>query len=283
MTNRLLLTTAIAVAASVASISSYADFNNADYSTFNDFGGNFIETPTEYLQNHPLIVPAASSIFAPTGFGADFGTTSLTALGVNAWPGGNQVDGAAAVGLGLGNGDRYVGLSVTGVVDSLGYRQNLGKNGDMGVKLFRWLTPTTSIAAGVNNLKGWGQLSGYSKTYYGAITQQFSLFNINDYAAPFSISAGAGTGSFVSPLEFNSVKSDSTTRPFAALSFSPIPLLNVIADYTAYVWSAGISGMPIGSFPLILTAYTTNLGGPGKIAGPATYGGMATIAYNFAQ
>jgi hypothetical protein len=109
------------------------------------------------------------------------------------------------------------------------------------------------------------------------------LFDINDYNAPFSFTAGAGTGSLVSPTQFHTVQTDSKTRPFGALTFSPIERVNLIADYTSYVWSAGISGMPIGTFPLILTAYTTNLGGPDKVAGSPTYGANATIAYNFAQ
>jgi hypothetical protein len=153
MIKRTLLTSAITVAASIASLSVYAD-DSAYYTTFNTFGGDFIESPSDYVNNHPFIVPAASSLFAPIGFGADFGTTSLTLMGVNEWPGGNEADGAAAIGVGLGNGDRYVGLSVSGLIDSLGTHDSFGANGNVGIKLFRWLTPTTSISAGVNNLQG---------------------------------------------------------------------------------------------------------------------------------
>ena len=274
---------AIITTASLLSATAYADFS----STLPDF----VNPPQQYLQNHPLLVPAASSLFAPIGFGADFGNVSLTALGVNEWPGGNKVDGAAAVGVGLGNGDKYLGATVTGVIDSLGYRDRFAKNGDVGVKLFRWLGSQTSVAAGANNAVGWGALANYSKSYYGAVTQQFTLgqildnnnININGYDAPFSVTVGGGTGSFVSPTEFTVNESDGKVSPFAAISFSPIPRVNLIGDYTSSVYSAGISGMPFATFPFILTAYATNLGGSNKVPGPVTYGAMATIAYNFMQ
>lgn len=266
-----------AIAATAAALGLGASASYADSS----FMSNFIQTPTQYLDNHPLIVPAGASLFAPTGFGADFGVVSATLVGVNEWPGGNQVDGAAALGAGLGNGDKYIGASVNASIDSLGVRDTFGETGSVGLKLFRWVTPTTSIAVGSNNLVGWGQFANNAKTYYGAVTQQFSLFKIRGYDAPFTATAGVGTGALVSSDQFNVEQSDSKAQGFGALAFSPVPRINLIVDYTSLVWSTGVSGMPFATIPFIATVYATNLGGANKVAGPVTYGAQATIAYKF--
>ncbi|MDF1654339.1 MAG: hypothetical protein P1U34_04425 [Coxiellaceae bacterium] len=242
------------------------------------FAGGADTTPAGNL--HPLLFPTAASLFAPVGFGTDLGTFFGNFGWVNRWPGTTASDGYLNFGAGLGNGDKYVGLQGTVLLDSVSgdNNSNFAANGSFGFKLFRWLSPNLSIAAGVANVGRWGALKQDANSWYGSMTDYFSFFQ--DGRFPIAATFGFGSGVFDSFASFRA-NSDANMKPFGSLAVSLIPQLSVIADYTTDIWSTGLSLVPYLPLPLAVTGYATNLGGGGKQAGPVTYGVRVSIGYAF--
>ncbi len=233
-----------------------------------------------YNNPHPLLFPTAASLFAPVGFGTNLGTVFGAFGYVNRWPGTTASDGNLLFGAGLGNGDKYVGLQGTVLLDSVSGDNNssFGANGSLGIKLFRWLSPNLSIAAGVANVGRWGTLKNDANSWYGSMTDYFSFFQNGRF--PIAATFGFGSGAFFNTAAFRA-NSDSNMKPFGSLAVSIIPQLSVIGDYTADMWSAGVSVVPFIKFPLALTGLATNLGGGDKKAGPVTYGFRVSLGYAF--
>lgn len=242
-------------------------------------GGADTAPPLPPTNPHPHLFPTAASLFAPVGFGADLGTI-FAALGyVNRWPGRDYTDGNFLVGAGLGKSDKYVGLQVTGLVNSLGFNNtNFADSGSFGVKLFRWLTPNFSVAIGGANVGRWGNLKQDANSWYGSMTDYFSFFQDGRY--PMAVTFGVGTGAFFSTAQFRN-NSDNQIKPFGSVAVSIIPQLSAIVDYTTDMWSAGVSVVPYLPFPFAITAYSTNLGGGDAKAGPVTFGVRAAIGWTF--
>lgn len=238
-----------------------------------------MQDPAGFVNQHPLVFPTAISLFSPVGFGADMGTVFGTAAAVNEWPGTNASDGNLSLGAGLGNGEKYLGLQINALIDSVGVRDPFGQNGNVSFKVFRWLTSSTAVAFGNANLQGWGALADSAQSYYGAVTQYFSF--MSDNSLPVAVTVGAGSGAFHSTADFrNGV--DSNVTGFGSVAVNVIPQVSVIADYTSEVLSAGVSAMPISTIPAVVTAYATNLAGGNKVGGGATYGLRLSYGYSFA-
>lgn len=233
---------------------------------------------------HPNLPYTSTTIFAPVGYGPDWGTVYASGGWVNRWPGNSNVsDGYLVLGLGLGDSDRYVGGSVNVLIDSLGMRdERFGQNTAVGGSIYRWLGPNTGIAVGASKFTGSGVFRHSSDGYYGAITQLIPLTPNREFSSPLAVTAGVGTGNFISPFEFRVLRRDDRVSGFGSLSLSPIRQMSVILDYTSEVLSSGISVMPIAWLPAVLTGYATNLTGSRKFDGPVTYGLRLGVGYAFA-
>ena len=231
---------------------------------------------------HRNLPYTATSLFAPIGYGPNWGVVYGVLMGVNRWPGGNASDGAIALGMGLGDTDRYVGGSINVLIDSLGLRSEaFGKNTAVGGSLSRWVTPNTSFTVGASVLGGTGAFKHTANGYYVSGTQLIPLTPNAHYHKPIAVTLGVGSGNFVSPEQMMIVQSDTKVSGFGAVSFSPIRQLSFIGDYTEQVLSLGVSVLPIRRFPMWITGYATNIAGAQTLPGPVTYGLRIGFAYLF--
>lgn len=231
---------------------------------------------------HRNLPYTATSLFAPIGYGPNWGVVYGVLMGVNRWPGGNASDGAIALGMGLGDTDRYVGGSINVLIDSLGLRNEaFGRNTAVGGSLSRWVTPNTSFSVGASVLGGTGAFKHTANGYYLSGTQLIPLTPNAHYHKPIAVTLGVGSGNFVSPEQMMLVQSDSKVSGFGAVSFSPIRQLSFIGDYTEQVLSLGVSVLPIRRFPMWITGYATNIAGAQTLPGPVTYGLRIGFAYLF--
>jgi hypothetical protein len=235
---------------------------------------------------HPLVGPTASNILSPVAFGLPSGVMGMGGYVVNRWPGVKGADGLGVVGLGLGNADKYIGVEIFAIIDSLGVRSSFspnsepfGRNGTTQIQAFRWLGPNTAVAIGSANATGWGAFRTYNPSYYAVGTQ---IFNLNpaipDYPVPLTVSAGAGTGAFVSPIFFTTLRNNNQANFFANAGLRVLPRMSLIADYSCKIISGGISFIPTYYLPINVTLFALNLGGD-KFPGGVTYGLSASMGF----
>jgi hypothetical protein len=232
---------------------------------------------------HPTLPATATSLFAPLGYGPQWGSVYAAGAFVNRWPGGNKSDGYVLAGLGLGDADAFVGGSLTVLVDSLGLRnEGLGTNTGLSGALYRWLNQDTAISFGISNIVGSGALKHAAHGYYASITEILPLSPHTENPMPFTLTVGVGTGSLVSPSAFRIAQSDSKANVFGAASISPFSGLSIIVDYTSQILSTGASVAPLPNIPATVTFYASNLAGSRSLSGPVTYGVRVGIGYAFA-
>jgi hypothetical protein len=241
-----------------------------------------INLQSNILFEHPDLPMTATSLFAPIGYGPNWGAVFGSLAGVNRWPGGHLSDGSLSVGMGLGNSDKYVGGSLSLLVDSLGLRnQAFAKNSALSGAIYRWITPSTSIAVGASKIAGVGVFKNTANGFFAAGTQLIALTPNASFHTPFVVSVGVGSGPFVSAQEMMVFKRDARLNAFGALSISPIQQLSLIADYAEQLLSLGASIVPIRTLPVVVTAYASNVAGGHKVPGPVTYGLRIGVGYAF--
>ena len=268
----------------------------ADNNAIGIGGGSFFDSPTTQsirhivkhydgtlrwgmIKSHPLMFPTAISIFAPVGFGVDFGTVYALVSAVNRWPGTNDPDGYYFVAAGLGNGDRYLGIQAIGLVDSVGINRPFAHDGTASLSIFRWLTASTSVSYGAVNMFGWGLFGHWSKSYYGSVTQYISFFPSG--AFPIALTFGMGDGAFNSVNDFRNYPNRHRYKAFGSVAVSLMPRVSWIVDETMDIVSTGFSFIPYAPLPFLVNVYATNWAGGQKKAGPVTYGASLSAGYTF--
>jgi len=248
----------------------------------------YFETPQGYTllqerMRHPLLGATAVNIMSPVAYGPSAGVISSNIGFINHWPGGTDSDGFAQISVGLGDADRYVGLQITPLIDSLGFRDDgFAQNGTVDIKVFRWLGENTAVAVGAANATGWGTFKDFNESYYGAVTHIFNLLPSNSaHPLPLVTTAGLGTGAFNSPFIFQQEQHNNDIEGFASIALQVHPRLSLIVDYTSQILSSGISFIPTYYFPLVITAYATNLAGGNMVSGGVDFGVNAAIGWKF--
>lgn len=208
-----------------------------------------IDAPPLTALIRPSVPGGGSSVGSPTAFGAGWGSaffgTSFQGRARNT----DKADGAASFGFGLGDARRVVGLEVAATaVDLLG---NTFGDGTVSFKLHRLLPANFGIAVGVENAITWGSTDGGS-SLYGVVSKVFSLKE--DTAAPFSkitTSVGLGGGRFRSEKD---VEDDNdTVNVFGSMGLQATERLSLIADWTGQDLNLGVSVVPFGNLPLVIT------------------------------
>jgi hypothetical protein len=150
------------------------------------------------------------SVGVPSGFGASggtaFGSVAYTNQDRNTGVQDDD-DGSIAIGLGLGDPVRSVGVEVvvgiTSVSTSFWGDGTFGDEGNVGLKLHRAVSglpgsTSASLSAGVGNLAGWGSTRELPRNYYTAYSQVNDL-TIDGQVYP--VNATVGFGSAVSGVD----------------------------------------------------------------------------------
>jgi hypothetical protein len=218
-------------------------------------------------------VTPSGSISTPSAFGATFGQifggfgfqsrTRFT----------NQADGGFALGGGLGDPQKIVGLDVTLAILSL-FGDNAGR-GSFSFKIHRSLPEGFAVALGFENAINWGGTDG-SSSIYGVVSKFFQLTETTK--EPFSqltLSLGVGGGRFRSEGAIED--GVNSLGVFASAGLRIVEPVSAIVEWSGQDLNAGISLIPFPKVPL-----TVNLAGA-DLTGNAGDGArfVMSIGYNY--
>jgi hypothetical protein len=198
----------------------------------------------------------SSTLSTPTAFGANFGTAFVGLSLVDRPRGGDDPDGSAVVGIGLGDSRRYVGLevatSIISLSDSNG-RDSIGGSGAVNLKLHRILPGGVGVAIGLENALAWGDARQADSSVYGVVSRAFPLQPNNpNNRMPLVLSLGAGGGRFRSVSDIQDRRN--SIGVFASAGLRVIPQASLIANWTGQDLNLGASVAPFSKIPLTITA-----------------------------
>ena len=234
-----------------------------------------IEEPKVALtQSTNYVVAPSASISTPIGFGASFGQL-FGGLGFQSRTRfRDSADGGLAIGAGLGDPQKILGLDTTVSVWDLFGEESFGRGG-ISLKIHRLLPASFSVAVGFENAATWGY-SDAGSSVYGVISKFFLLKETTE--EPFSqltLSLGLGGGRFRS--ESDIINGVDSVGVFGSLGVRVIEPLSVVAEWSGQDLNAGISLIPMRNVPL-----TINLAGA-DLTGNAGDGArfVMSIGYNY--
>lgn len=220
-----------------------------------------------------FVVAPSASISTPIGFGANFGQifggfgfqsrTRFT----------NEADGGLALGVGLGEPQKIVGLDVTLAILSL-FGDNAGR-GSFSFKIHRSLPEGFAVALGFENAIRWGETDAGS-SIYGVVSKFFQFTETTE--EPFSqltLSLGVGGGRFRSEGAIED--GVNSLGVFASAGLRIVEPVSAIVEWSGQDLNAGISLIPFPKVPL-----TINLAGA-DLTGNAGDGArfVMSIGYNY--
>jgi len=197
------------------------------------------------------------AIGTPSAYGKSWGSASIGLSLQSRTRFTNTADGGLGIGFGLGDPKQTAGLDVgVNVLDLIG---DTGQDGSISFKLDRRLPQDLAVAVGVNNAIAWGETDGGSSVY-GVVSKMFRL--TESVQAPFSrlyVSAGLGEGQYRSQADIdNDVDS---VGLFGSVAVQVVPQMYAIAEWTGQDLTVGISVVPFGNLPLVITPAVTDITG----------------------
>jgi hypothetical protein len=203
--------------------------------------------------NAQLTAPIAAPGIAfgsPTAFGAGWGQLFAGAGGQTLSTPGQDLDGSALLGFGLGDPTRLVAFEAAMNVISL--RDSLGSDGNWSFKAHTVLSGRSAVAIGVEDMGGWGDASETDPSTYVAYTHVIEL----DPSTPkrpltLALNIGAGNERFADPAD--------DVGAFGSVALSWHRQSSVIADYNGRDLGVAVSVVPFYRIPLVVTAGFINL------------------------
>lgn len=197
--------------------------------------------------------PANASLTSPSALG--WGNALFTSLIYNRSTVTGTDDGNWVLGVMGGDARKKVGVIIATNIDTLGLRsESFAKNGNISVRINRYLTKNTAIAIGAGNVYGWGAFHRLARSYYAAMSHTLMVGHF-----PVTLNGGLGTGALDS-ISAGRRSDDGQVRPFAGVGVSVWNNLSVIVDYTAQKVSLGGSYVfMIKRLPVFVTLAGSNL------------------------
>ncbi|CCH91742.1 conserved exported hypothetical protein [Microcystis aeruginosa PCC 9432] len=220
-----------------------------------------------------FVVAPSASISIPIGFGANFGQIFGGFAFQSRTRFTNQADGGLALGVGLGEPQKIVGLDVTMAILSL-FGDNAGR-GSFSFKIHRSLPEGFAVALGFENAINWGGTDAGS-SIYGVVSKFFQFTETTK--EPFSqltLSLGVGGGRFRSEGAIED--GVNSLGVFASAGLRIVEPVSAIVEWSGQDLNAGISLIPFPKVPL-----TINLAGA-DLTGNAGDGArfVMSIGYNY--
>jgi hypothetical protein len=220
-----------------------------------------------------FVVAPSASISIPIGFGANFGQIFGGFAFQSRTRFTNQADGGLALGVGLGEPQKIVGLDVTMAILSL-FGDNAGR-GSFSFKIHRSLPEGFAVALGFENAINWGGTDAGS-SIYGVVSKFFQFTETTK--EPFSqltLSLGVGGGRFRSEGAIED--GVNSLGVFASAGLRIVEPVSAIVEWSGQDLNAGISLIPFPKVPL-----TVNLAGA-DLTGNAGDGArfVMSIGYNY--
>jgi hypothetical protein len=220
-----------------------------------------------------VVVAPGASISTPIGFGASLGQIFGGFAFQSRTRFTNQADGGLALGVGLGEPQKIVGLDVTMAILSL-FGDNAGR-GSFSFKIHRSLPEGFAVALGFENAINWGGTDAGS-SIYGVVSKFFQFTETTK--EPFSqltLSLGVGGGRFRSEGAIED--GVNSLGVFASAGLRIVEPVSAIVEWSGQDLNAGISLIPFPKIPL-----TVNLAGA-DLTGNAGDGArfVMSIGYNY--
>jgi hypothetical protein len=200
----------------------------------------------------------ASSAGTPTAYGASWGQAYVGVGGYLPFDGDN-IDGSASVGFGLGDALRSIGAEVNINVTSLGGQNfDFGESGGIGIKLHKYFTDGTAVAVGWSNPVKWGEVNNAKDTFYGVVTKSFYLQPNNpNNPLPLTVSLGLGSGSFRSKGAIEA--GENSVNFFGSVGLRVAPQVSVVSSWTGNSLNVGASFTPLRETPIVFNAIFTDV------------------------
>ncbi len=200
------------------------------------------------------------SITTPVAWGAYNNVVFVGAGGTSPSPYSTKNDGAAVLGIGLGNPKENIGVQAS--IISIDIDQ--WKEYSSALHLFRELDNADAIGVGVENvmLTDGGDSGKSFYVVYSRGLQYDSMLNKDIKTTKLHYSIGAGTGRFgdKSPDDILSGKGRHGTYVFGNLAYEIADSFNIITDWNGLNLNAGVSkSFKIGNLPFAVTAGAADL------------------------
>ncbi|WP_017318157.1 hypothetical protein [Mastigocladopsis repens] len=209
-----------------------------------------------FIEGRPVGQAApASSAGTPTGYGASWRQAYVGVGGYVPFDGDN-IDGSASVGFGLGDAVKSIGAEISVNVTSLGGQNfDFGESGGIGLKLHKYFADGTAVAVGWSNPVKWGEVNNARDTFYGVVTKPFYLQPNNQL--PLTVSLGLGTGSFRSK---GAIEADENPiNFFGSVGLRVAPQVSVVSSWTGNSLNVGGSFTPLRQTPIVINAIFTDV------------------------
>ena len=226
--------------------------------------------PTDYTRGQPV-----STINTPTAYGQQLGDV-YGGLGYQDriryadWR-----DGVAALGFGLGDPVKYVGVDVA--VSLLDTYTDFGEDRSLSLKLHRRLPYRSAIAVGHENLWHTDGTDGGSSRY--VVVSKVLLLRDRPTAALGSmvLNAGLGTDRFLPEARF--ARGEDGVNAFGSVAVRVLPPVNAVANWTGQDLALGLSIAPVRTWPLVVTPAVVDV--TGRAGDGARFAIGAGLNYRF--
>lgn len=212
------------------------------------------------LQGEPPSASPGSTAGTPSAYGASWG---------QAYVGGGlffplnkgRTDGSLAVGFGLGDAVKTVGVEVNANITSVGGGNSnfdFGDSGSLGVKVHKYLGDGAAVAVGFANPVTWGDSNKSKDTIYGVVTKSFNLQpNDTDNKMPLTVSLGVGSGVFRSKSAI--AVNDNSANVFGSIGIRTAPEVAWVSSWTGNRLNIGGSFAPFKQTPVVINAIFTDV------------------------
>jgi hypothetical protein len=245
-------------------------------------------------QNAPLenILPNihGKSLTTPVGWGSAYGTVFVGVGGSHPAPHSTNTDGAAAIGIGIGNPVKHAGLQMS--LSSLDMSN--GGRYALNLHLHRYLGSASSIAVGVENIMlthsidDDSESSSYIVYSHGVIDTAANYALVYNHGIlekrviserskasnlHYSIGVGSGRFSKKSPDDVAAGKGTNGTSVFGNVAYEVFEEFNLVSDWNGTNLNVGVSKTFLisDSLPIVITLgvgdLTSNSGSGKRIIG----------------
>lgn len=213
--------------------------------------------PEDMLMKVVAVSVPGSTVGTPTAFGAEWRDVYAGMTYQHRIRFADAQDGAIAIGFGIGNSRKYVGLDIAYTnYDLVG---DTFQDGSVSVKLHKRLPRDLGLAIGIENIVEHGN-NDSGTSLYGIATKIFRFREST--TQPFSmmtLSVGAGNGRF--RTESDVLEGKKTVGVFGSVGIRIVRPLAFIADWTGQDLNLGLSIAPLRKHPLIITGALADVTG----------------------
>jgi hypothetical protein len=201
----------------------------------------------------------------PAGFGADNGRIFLNGSYQSRTRYTNTSDGEATIGIGLGDAVNAIGVELSYSINSFGTSQNFG-NGGFNAKIHKRFGDS-SLALGWNrfaSINTRGNSDYPTNSYYAAATTVLRTGDsLDSLFSRVALTAGVGGGQFLEE-RLSGSSNPTGVGVFGSAAVRIARPLSAIVEWTGQDLAAGLSLVPVESFPFVINAGFRDISGAGS-------------------